>query len=72
MRDAGDRGRDLAGLRQRLRALRLSDFDAWILYLRCGGAAMYLEFEAYLWGALITPRLEWSALEQGVWEAENF
>jgi hypothetical protein len=66
------RDRALADLRQRLRRLDLSDYDAWMHYLECGGQGVYLEFEAYLYGALVMVGADWAALEHSVWEAENF
>jgi hypothetical protein len=61
----------LTEIRARIRALDLSDFDAWINYVGCGGVSIYLEFEAYLHGALVMPPREWASLVHSVWEAEN-
>jgi hypothetical protein len=67
-----NRQQAMAGLRARLQRLGLSDYDAWINYLRCGGNAAYLEFEAYLHGALIMPGYDQAALQHSIWEAETF
>lgn len=46
--------------------------DLWYAYVNCGGGAGYIEFEAYLYGALTPPRLEALALEQTLWEVRQF
>jgi hypothetical protein len=68
-----DPGRDtrLSQVRARLAALGLSDFDAWVNYMRCAGSGGVLEFEAYLHGALVMAPADLTALMHSLWEAEN-
>ena len=65
--------RDLVtdGLRARIRALRLSDFEMWLAYAACGGSGDLFSFQAYLYGALDMADIDWAALQHSLWEAEN-
>lgn len=62
----------MALIRARLQRVGMSDYEAWLGYLQCGGVGDYLVFEAYLYCALRMSPSDQVALRQCVWEAENF
>ena len=70
--DGPNHDAELALLRMRLRKLGLSEYEAWMNYLRCGGTSAFLEFEAYLFAALVLPALDREVLQHSIWEAEEF
>lgn len=44
----------------------------WSQYIAHGGTAGPVEFEAYVYAALVMPRFELMVLEQTLWELRNF
>ena len=64
--------RQSARTRAILRSADANRRALWCAYLNCGGGSGYVEFEAYLYGALTPPPLEELVLEQTLWEIRQF